>query len=158
MLANQADADLKARSLSISPWLRAEGTVDRPLNYTGLNLDVALRGPDLQMLGAALQLPLPATPPYMLTGKLTHQDEYERWNLVTVRAPSAAATSRATSAWSSTPCARRSSPNSSRTYSTSTTSGSRSAHRPTRNRAKPHPRGRRTSRLVKKPLARSPVA
>jgi hypothetical protein len=79
MLANQADADLKARSLSISPWLRAEGTVDRPLNYTGLNLDVALRGPDLQMLGAALQLPLPATPPYMLTGKLTHQDEYERW-------------------------------------------------------------------------------
>jgi AsmA family protein len=64
---------------------RAEGTVDRPLNYTALDLDVALRGPDLQMLGAALQLPLPATPPYRLTGKLTHQDEHERWNLVAVR-------------------------------------------------------------------------
>jgi uncharacterized protein involved in outer membrane biogenesis len=64
---------------------RAEGTVDRPLNYTGLDLDVDLRGSDLQMLGTALQLPLPATPPYRLTGKLTHQDEYERWNLVAVR-------------------------------------------------------------------------
>ncbi|HSA80382.1 MAG TPA: AsmA family protein, partial [Geminicoccaceae bacterium] len=33
-------------------------------------------------LGDILQLPLPATPPYNLAGKVTHQAEEERWNLI----------------------------------------------------------------------------
>jgi AsmA family protein len=63
----------------------AKGTVDRPLDYTGLDVDVALEGPDLQMLGNVLQLPLPATPPYQLAGKVTHQPDQARWNLIALR-------------------------------------------------------------------------
>jgi uncharacterized protein involved in outer membrane biogenesis len=60
----------------------ASGTVDHPLNYTGLDVDVTLRGPDLHELGALLRLPLPATPPYKLAGKVTRQEQENRWNLV----------------------------------------------------------------------------
>jgi hypothetical protein len=63
----------------------ATGTVDRPLDFTGLDVDVALEGPDLQVLGEVLQLPLPATPPYDLAGKVTHQADQMRWNLVALR-------------------------------------------------------------------------
>jgi AsmA family protein len=62
-----------------------KGTVDHPLNYTGLDVDVALQGPDLDKLGELLDLPLPATPPYKLAGKLTHEDQENRWNLVALR-------------------------------------------------------------------------
>jgi uncharacterized protein involved in outer membrane biogenesis len=62
--------------------LRAKGSVGRPLSFTGLDVDVALKGPDLSELGDALQLPVPATPPYNLTGKVTHQADEQRWNLV----------------------------------------------------------------------------
>ncbi len=63
----------------------AKGTLDHPLDYTGLDVDVALRGQDLQALGSVLKLPLPATPPYDLRGKVSHQPEHERWNLVAIR-------------------------------------------------------------------------
>jgi AsmA family protein len=46
---------------------------------------VALEGPDLQVLGEVLQLPLPATPPYDLAGKVTHEADEARWNLVAIR-------------------------------------------------------------------------
>ncbi|MGH6944920.1 MAG: AsmA family protein [Geminicoccaceae bacterium] len=62
-----------------------KGTVDHPLNYTGLDVDVALEGPDLNMLGELLELPLPSTPPYTLAGKVTHQEQEKRWNLVALR-------------------------------------------------------------------------
>jgi hypothetical protein len=63
----------------------ATGTVDQPLNYTGLDVAFALQGPDLEELGEALKLPLPATPPYDLAGKITHQDQEKRWNFVALR-------------------------------------------------------------------------
>jgi AsmA family protein len=61
-----------------------KGTVDHPLNYTGLDADLVVQGPDLEALGKVLGLPLPATPPYHLAGKITHQPEHERWNLVAI--------------------------------------------------------------------------
>ncbi len=62
--------------------LQASGSADRPLALAGLDVDVALAGPDLAQLGEILQLPLPSTPPYDLAGKVTHQADLERWNLV----------------------------------------------------------------------------
>jgi uncharacterized protein involved in outer membrane biogenesis len=65
----------------------ARGTVDHPLNYTGIDVDVdlTLQGPDLEKLGELLKLPLPGTPPYKLAGKITHQEEKKRWNFVALR-------------------------------------------------------------------------
>jgi uncharacterized protein involved in outer membrane biogenesis len=62
--------------------LRAEGNVDRPLSLPGLDVEAALEGPDLAQLGEILQLPLPTTPPYELTGRVTHEADKQRWNLV----------------------------------------------------------------------------
>ena len=62
--------------------LQVKGTAARPLGFTGLDVDVALKGPDLAQLGEILQLPLPTTPPYDLAGKVTHQAEHQRWNLI----------------------------------------------------------------------------
>jgi uncharacterized protein involved in outer membrane biogenesis len=62
-----------------------QGTVAQPLNYTGLDVDVALQGPDLGKLGELLKLPLPGTPPYKLAGKITHQEQEKRWNFVALR-------------------------------------------------------------------------
>lgn len=75
------DVSLEAGNTKAS----AKGTVDQPLNYTGLDVDVALQGPDLDELGEFLELPLPATPPYKLAAKVTHQEQEERWNLVALR-------------------------------------------------------------------------
>ena len=65
----------------------AKGTVDHPLNFTGLDvdIDVTLQGPDLEEPGELLKLPLPGTPPYKLAGKVTHQEKEKRWNLVALR-------------------------------------------------------------------------
>jgi uncharacterized protein involved in outer membrane biogenesis len=63
----------------------AKGTVDHPLNYTGLDVEVSLQGPDLEKLGEVLKLPLPGTPPYKLAGKITHQEQEKRWNLVALK-------------------------------------------------------------------------
>jgi AsmA family protein len=63
----------------------AKGTVDHPLNYTGLDVEVSLQGPDLEKLGEILKLPLPGTPPYKLAGKITHQEQEKRWNLVALK-------------------------------------------------------------------------
>ena len=63
----------------------AKGSTDHPLDFAGLDLEVTLRGPDLQALGKVLKLPLPATPPYDLSGKVSHQPDHQRWNLVAIR-------------------------------------------------------------------------
>ena len=63
----------------------AKGTVDHPLNFTGLDIDVTVQGPDLGKLGELLKLPLPGTPPYKLAGKVTHQEQEKRWNFVALR-------------------------------------------------------------------------
>ena len=63
----------------------AKGTVDHPLNFTGVDIDVTVQGPDLGKLGELLKLPLPGTPPYKLAGKVTHQEQEKRWNFVALR-------------------------------------------------------------------------
>ena len=65
--------------------LTVKGSVGRALSLTGLDVDATLAGPDLAVLGDILQLPLPATPPYDLAGKVTHQPDKERWNLIALR-------------------------------------------------------------------------
>jgi AsmA family protein len=62
--------------------LLAKGNVARPLSLAGLDVDLRLDGPDLGKLGDLLKLPLPDTPPYKLTGKVTHEADKERWNLI----------------------------------------------------------------------------
>ncbi|HEX3209506.1 MAG TPA: AsmA family protein, partial [Geminicoccaceae bacterium] len=61
-----------------------KGTADHALDYTGLDADLLLQGPDLQLLGKVLGMPLPRTPPYQLAGKVTHQPDHQRWNLVAI--------------------------------------------------------------------------
>ena len=63
----------------------ARGTVDHPLNLTGVDIDVTVQGPDLGKLGELLRLPLPGTPPYKLAGKVTHEEQEKRWNFVALR-------------------------------------------------------------------------
>jgi uncharacterized protein involved in outer membrane biogenesis len=63
----------------------AKGTVDHPLNFTGVDIDVTVQGPDLGKLGELLELPLPGTPPYKLAGKVTHEEREKRWNFVALR-------------------------------------------------------------------------
>jgi uncharacterized protein involved in outer membrane biogenesis len=56
-----------------------EGTAAEPGRLEGLQVDVALRGPDLDRLGEMLQLSLPTTPPFELRSHLTH--DANRWTL-----------------------------------------------------------------------------
>lgn len=52
---------------------RISGTLDDPIKFEGLDLDVALNGPDLGKLQIITGVPLPMTPPYDLKGRL-HRD------------------------------------------------------------------------------------
>ena len=65
----------------------AKGTVDHPLNFTGLDsISMSLcKAPTSRKLGELLKLPLPGTPPYKLAGKVTHQEQEKRWNFVALR-------------------------------------------------------------------------
>ncbi|MFC3677486.1 AsmA family protein [Ferrovibrio xuzhouensis] len=49
---------------------RISGTLADPIRFEGLNLDVALTGPNLGRLTRITGVPLPATPPYDLKGHL----------------------------------------------------------------------------------------
>jgi AsmA family protein len=55
------------------------GTVAEPGRTAGLQVDVALEGPDLDRVGEILQLNLPTTPPFKLRSGLTHDND--RWPL-----------------------------------------------------------------------------
>jgi AsmA family protein len=59
--------------------LAVKGTVARPGQLAGLDVDVALAGPDLDRVGDILQLNLPATPPFDLQSHLTRDGN--RWHL-----------------------------------------------------------------------------
>ncbi|MEK9969107.1 MAG: AsmA family protein [Ferrovibrio sp.] len=52
---------------------RISGTLADPIKFEGLDLDVALSGPDLAKLQIITGVPLPMTPPYDLKGRL-HRD------------------------------------------------------------------------------------
>jgi AsmA family protein len=56
-----------------------KGTVARPGQLAGLDVDVALAGPDLDRVGDILQLSLPTTPPFDLQSHLTRDEN--RWHL-----------------------------------------------------------------------------
>ncbi|WP_290817222.1 AsmA family protein [Ferrovibrio sp.] len=52
---------------------RISGTLADPIKFEGLDLDIALSGPDLARLQIITGVPLPMTPPYDLKGRL-HRD------------------------------------------------------------------------------------
>jgi AsmA family protein len=56
-----------------------EGTAARPGRSEGLQVDVALSGPNLEWVGEILQLPLPTTPPFELHSHLAR--DQNRWIL-----------------------------------------------------------------------------
>lgn len=58
---------------------RISGNVEDPIKLEGLDLNVALKGPNLARLTKATGLPLPLTPPYDIKARLHRQDE--RWLL-----------------------------------------------------------------------------
>jgi uncharacterized protein involved in outer membrane biogenesis len=56
-----------------------QGTSAKPGRLAGLQVDVAMRGPNLDRLGEVLQISMPTTPPFDLQSHLTH--DQNRWNL-----------------------------------------------------------------------------
>lgn len=58
------------------------GTLDDPIKFEGLDLDVALSGPDLARLQIMTGIPLPMTPPYDLKGRL--QRDGAVWRIETM--------------------------------------------------------------------------
>lgn len=56
---------------------RMSGTLADPITFAGLNLDVALQGPNLERLSKITGVPLPITPPYDLKAKLNRDGD--RW-------------------------------------------------------------------------------
>jgi uncharacterized protein involved in outer membrane biogenesis len=56
-----------------------EGTAAEPGRLAGLQVDVALSGPNLDRLGEILQLSLPTTPPFELQSHLAYEEN--RWHL-----------------------------------------------------------------------------
>jgi hypothetical protein len=55
------------------------GTLTDPLNLTGIDIDLKLKGPDLAKMHDFINLPLPATPPYDLEGHLWREGETWRF-------------------------------------------------------------------------------
>lgn len=49
---------------------RLTGTLEDPITFEGLNLEVTITGPDLAKLTKITGIPLPMTPPYDLSGRL----------------------------------------------------------------------------------------
>jgi hypothetical protein len=56
-----------------------DGTIKEPMEATGIDLDVAVEGRNLQEFLAAFTVPLPSTPAYRLAGKVTH--EGNKWGV-----------------------------------------------------------------------------
>lgn len=55
-----------------------DGTLDDPIKFEGVNLKLALKGPDLAALAPLLRVPLPGTPPYELAGNLNREGDLWR--------------------------------------------------------------------------------
>jgi len=55
------------------------GTVDNPTSFAGLQGTLDLRGPDLAKLYPLIGIPLPPSPPYHLSGKITYADKHARF-------------------------------------------------------------------------------
>ncbi len=57
---------------------RISGTLADPIKFEGLNLDVALKGPNLEALSKITGIPFPITPPYDLKAKL-QRETADKW-------------------------------------------------------------------------------
>lgn len=62
-----ADASIGATRAAI------RGTMDEPLKLEGVNLDMSLSGPDMAAVFPVFGIPLPATRPYSISGKLRRE-------------------------------------------------------------------------------------
>ncbi len=51
------------------------GTIEQPLSFGGANLKLAFAGPDMALLFPLTGVPLPATPPYKITGNLDYSKQ-----------------------------------------------------------------------------------
>ncbi len=58
---------------------RAEGTLTRPLELGGVDLDLRLKGPDPALLFPLLGIPLPSLPPYDIRGQLLRDGDVWRF-------------------------------------------------------------------------------
>ncbi|MBU0724477.1 MAG: AsmA family protein [Alphaproteobacteria bacterium] len=54
---------------------RISGTVQDPIRFTGLDLEVTLKGPDLSLLSQVTGIPFPMTPPYDLGAQLKYEGD-----------------------------------------------------------------------------------
>lgn len=68
---------LKLTSEVVDSDIRIEGSVLRPLALRGMDLRLALSGPNPHRLTRLLGVPLPELPPYSVSGDLSYQDR--RW-------------------------------------------------------------------------------
>ena len=59
--------------------LAANGTLAEPVKMEGVDLVLALSGPDARELYPLLGIPAPATPPYKLAGTLVREGQVWRW-------------------------------------------------------------------------------
>lgn len=59
-----------------------EGSIQRPLAVKGLDLELAVTGPNTERLESLLGLPMPNLPPYSITGSLALSDN--RWSLTNI--------------------------------------------------------------------------
>lgn len=67
------DADIVDTQISL------DGTLRRPLAFEGLNLRLALEGPNPQRLSRLLGVPIPELPAYSVSGDLDMDMESQRW-------------------------------------------------------------------------------
>lgn len=56
-----------------------DGTLTDPINLTGIDIDLEISGPDLANMHDFIKLPLPATPPYRLSGHLWREGQTWRF-------------------------------------------------------------------------------
>lgn len=55
--------------------IAVKGTLLDPLHLKGMNVSINMQGPDLSKLADIAGMPIPATRPYTINGRLDHQDE-----------------------------------------------------------------------------------
>lgn len=55
---------------------RISGSLQDPIKFEGLNLDVALKGPNLALLSPMTGVPFPLTPPYDIKARLFRQEKF----------------------------------------------------------------------------------
>lgn len=67
------DVDIAAGGLKVT----AKGTVAKPQTFEGLDIDLSVKGQNLANIYALAGIPMPPSPPYSLTGRLSRDDT--RW-------------------------------------------------------------------------------